>query len=153
MDHATAAGRQTAPFACIGDVPSIFEAVARGIDTFDCVAPTRNARNGGLLARFDDGKPLPNFRINLRNARYADDLRPVDPDCDCYSCRHYSRAYVRHLFKAEEQLAQQLATIHNLRFMARLMTEIRESLQAGTLDELRRSWLEPVETPVNEERP
>jgi tRNA-guanine transglycosylase len=129
----------------IGDVPSVFEAVARGVDTFDCVAPTRNARNGGVLARHDDdGSPLPAFRRNLKNARYAGDLHPIDEGCDCATCRGYSRSYLRHLIKAGEQLGQQLATLHNLRFMARLMEEIREAIAAGRFAELRRAWLEPA---------
>jgi tRNA-guanine transglycosylase len=129
----------------IGDVPSVFEAVARGVDTFDCVAPTRNARNGGVLARYDDdGRPLPAFRRNLKNARYAGDLRPIDAACDCVACRSYSRAYLRHLIKAGEQLGQQLATLHNLRFMARLMEEIRAAIEAGRFAETRRAWLEPA---------
>jgi queuine tRNA-ribosyltransferase len=127
----------------IGDVPSVFEAVERGMDTFDCVSPTRNARNGGLLKRFDDaGTTLPKFRLNIRNAKYADDLRPLDESCDCYTCRAYSRAYLRHLFKAGEPLAQTLATLHNLRFMARLCEDIRRSLQGGYFRELKREWLE-----------
>ena len=129
----------------IGEPPDVFEAVARGCDTFDCVSPTRNARNGGVLKRLgDDGAPLPKFRLNLRNAGFANDARPIDPDCDCYTCRHYSRAYLRHLFKAEELLARSLATIHNLRFMARLCEEIRQSLQDDTFETLKREWLEPV---------
>ncbi len=129
----------------IGDVASVFEAVARGLDTFDSVAPTRNARNGGVLVRIDDdGTPLPTFRLNLKNARFADDLRPIEQGCDCDACRHHSRAYLRHLLKANEQLGQQLATIHNLRFMARLMEEIRDGIAAGRLDAVRAAWLEPA---------
>ncbi|HKI57004.1 MAG TPA: tRNA guanosine(34) transglycosylase Tgt [Trueperaceae bacterium] len=116
----------------IGDVPSILEAVERGVDTFDCVAPTRNARNGAAFVRRDDGAPVPGFRINLRNARFAHDLRPLEEGCDCETCRGYSRAYLRHLFKANERLGEQLATVHNLRFMARLMADVRASLEAGT---------------------
>ncbi len=127
----------------IGDVPGVIEGVARGCDTFDCVSPTRNARNGGALVRFDDdGRKLANFRINLRNERFARDSRPIDGNCDCHTCRNYSRGYIRHLLKAGEQLGQQLATIHNLRFMARMMEDIRASLAAGTFQELRRDWLE-----------
>jgi queuine tRNA-ribosyltransferase/7-cyano-7-deazaguanine tRNA-ribosyltransferase len=127
----------------IGDVPSVFEAVLRGMDTFDCVAPTRNARNGGLLKRFDDdGKPLAKFRLNIRNAKYTDDLRPIDESCDCYTCKAYSRSYLRHLFKAHEPLAQTLASIHNLRFMARLCEDIRLSLKEGYFTDLKREWLE-----------
>jgi queuine tRNA-ribosyltransferase len=127
----------------IGDVPAIFEAVERGCDTFDCVSPTRNARNSGLLARFDDGRPLANFRLNLRNARFADDLRPIEPDCDCLTCRTVTRAYLRHLFKAGESLGPQLATIHNLRFMTRLLGDIRRSLEEGGFAELKAEWLAP----------
>ncbi|MEJ2291411.1 MAG: tRNA guanosine(34) transglycosylase Tgt [Deinococcales bacterium] len=116
----------------IGDVPSILEAVERGVDTFDCVTPTRNARTGAAFVRQGDDGERPNgFRINLRNARFAQDLRPLEDGCDCPTCRSYSRAYVRHLFKANEQLAQQLVTVHNLRFMARLMADIRGSIENG----------------------
>lgn len=129
----------------IGDVPDLFEAVSRGCDTFDCVSPTRNARNGGVLKRLDDdGTPLPKFRLNLRNARFKDDPRPLDEACDCTTCRDYSRAYLRHLFRAEERLAESLATSHNLRFMARLGEEIREALREDRFDRLKREWLEPV---------
>lgn len=125
----------------IGEVADIFDGVERGCDTFDCVAPTRNARNGGILVRFDEGKPASKFRLNIRNARFAKDPRPLEEGCDCYTCRNFSRGYLRHLFKAQEPLGQRLATVHNLRFMARLMEAIRESLQAGTFAELKREWL------------
>lgn len=126
----------------IGDIPSIFEAVSRGVDTFDCVSPTRNARNGGLLRRCDDdGSPLKNFRINIRNARYTDDTRPIEESCDCYTCQHYSRAYLRHLFKANEILAQTLATVHNLQFIENLCQEIRQGIKDGYLAELKQEWL------------
>ncbi len=128
----------------IGEVADIFDGVERGCDTFDCVAPTRNARNGGILVRFDEGKPAPKFRLNIRNARFARDPRPLEEGCDCYACRNFSRGYLRHLFKAEEPLGQRLATIHNLRFMARLMEEIRVSLQGDNFSELKRAWLEPA---------
>ena len=125
----------------IGDVPSIFEAVERGVDMFDCVSPTRNARNGGVLVRFDEGTKLRNFRLNLRSARFEDDLRPLEEGCTCYTCTHYTRAYIRHLFRAKEQLAQQLASIHNLNFMARLMSEIRSSLKEDRFGVLKQEWL------------
>jgi queuine tRNA-ribosyltransferase len=126
----------------IGDVPSVLAAVARGIDTFDCVAPTRNARNGGALARADDdGRPLPNFRLNLRNARFADDLRPIEADCGCPTCRRFSRAYLRHLLKADEPLGPQLVTVHNLAFMARFMAEVRAGLEADAFDDVVERWL------------
>jgi queuine tRNA-ribosyltransferase len=125
----------------IGDVPALFEAVERGCDTFDCVSPTRNARNAGLLARSDFGDPLPNFRLNLRNARFADDLRPIEEDCACLTCSTASRSYLRHLFKAGETLGPQLATIHNLHFMTRLFGDIRRSLEEGSFAELKAEWL------------
>jgi len=136
----------------IGDVAGILAAVERGIDTFDCVMPTRNARAGTVLLRRGEltatGRGGPGrsgvnagFRLNLLNAGYSDDLLPVDPSCDCYTCANYSRAYLRHLFKAGEQLAQQLATIHNLRFMARLMADIRQAIDEGSLGELKASIL------------
>src|SRR5690625_2147567 len=126
----------------IGDVPGVIEGVARGGDTFDCVSPTRNARNGGALRRFaDDGSRLGNFRINLRNATFARDDRPIDPDCDCWTCANHSRGYLRHLLTTGEQLGQQLTSIHNLRFMARLFEDMRQALAAGTFGELRRDWL------------
>jgi queuine tRNA-ribosyltransferase len=126
----------------IGDIPSVFEAVERGMDTFDCVSPTRNARNGGLLKRLDDdGQPLKKFRINIRNARFATDTRPLDEQCSCYTCKHYSRAYLRHLFQADEILAQTLASIHNLHFMGSLLKDIRQSLREGYFKDLKREWL------------
>lgn len=126
----------------IGDIHGVIEGVARGCDTFDCVSPTRNARNGSALLRFaDDGSRLERFRINLRSLRFANDSRPIDPDCDCYTCLHHSRAYLRHLLKTGEQLGQQLTTIHNLQFMERMMSGIRVSLRAGTFAEFRRDWL------------
>lgn len=129
----------------IGDVPAIFEAVERGCDTFDCVSPTRNARNGGALVRTDDGAPVRNFRLNLKNARFAGDLRPIEPGCDCLACRTVSRSYLRHLFKSGEFLGPQLATIHNLRFMTRLFGEIRRSLEEDDFARLKAEWLDDLE--------
>ena len=126
----------------IGDVPSIFEGVERGVDTFDCVSPTRNARNGGLLKRFDDdGSRTKNFRINIKNARYSKDTRAIDENCQCYSCQNYSRGYLRHLFKAKEIEAQTLASIHNIHFMSELFKDIRKSIIEGTFAELKKDWL------------
>jgi tRNA-guanine transglycosylase len=120
----------------IGDVPSVIAGVARGVDTFDCVAPTRNARNGAALVHFDGGRPLPNFRLNLRNARFANDLQPLEEGCDCSTCTRFSRAYLHHLFKADEPLGPQLVSVHNLAFMARLMRALREALEAGSWPEV-----------------
>lgn len=116
----------------IGDVPSIFEAVLRGVDTFDCVLPTRNARNGALLVRQDDDGSVPkNHRLNIHNARHRDSQQPISEQCECYTCKTYTRAYLRHLFKANESLAASLATIHNLQFMNDLMRDIRAAITEG----------------------
>ncbi len=129
----------------IGDVASILEAVERGVDTFDCVSPTRNARNAGVLVRSgDEGEVLPSFRINLRNAKFARDPRPLEAGCDCLACRGFSRAYVHHLFRAREGLGPQLATVHNLRFMARLMEDVRASLAEDRFAAFKAALLKPT---------
>ena len=107
----------------VGRPEDLVEAVERGIDMFDCVMPTRNARNGFLFTRRGE--------IKIRNARYQDDLAPVDPDCGCYTCRHYSRAYLRHLHQCNEILGHRLTTIHNLSYYQDLMREMRDAIGAG----------------------
>ncbi|MEO8260862.1 MAG: tRNA guanosine(34) transglycosylase Tgt [Acidobacteriota bacterium] len=103
-----------------GTPEDLVESVARGIDMFDCVLPTRNARNGQLFTAAG--------RINIKNARYADDQRPIDPDCGCYTCRTFSRAYLRHLFMAREIGAATLNTLHNLNFYLDTMRGIRDAI-------------------------
>ncbi|MBK6768504.1 MAG: tRNA guanosine(34) transglycosylase Tgt [Ardenticatenales bacterium] len=125
----------------IGEIPDIFAAVARGVDTFDCVAPTRMARNAGLIARDVDGERLPRFRLNLRNARYKNDPRPVDPACPCALCAGFSRAYLHHLFRCDELLAYRLATLHNLTAINRLVAEMRSALVEDRFEALRAGWL------------
>jgi len=98
----------------------IVEAVARGVDLFDCVLPTRNARNGTLFTS--------NGKLAIKNARFTDDSSPIDPDCSCYTCRHFSRAYVRHLFMAREMTAATLNTIHNLTFYQGLVARLRKAI-------------------------
>ncbi len=107
----------------------LFECVARGIDMFDCVLPTRNARNGQLLTRRGP--------ISIKNARYAEDRPPPDPDCGCYTCRHFSRAYLRHLFTVGEMTAATLNSVHNLYFYLDTMRRIREAIMFGSFDQLR----------------
>jgi len=109
----------------VGTPEDIVEAVCRGIDMFDCVMPTRNARNGHLFTR--DGE------IRLRNARYRDDTRPLDETCGCYTCRHYSRAYLRHLDQCNEILGSRLNTLHNLYYYQTLMRELREAISSRGL--------------------
>jgi queuine tRNA-ribosyltransferase len=110
----------------------LFECVARGIDLFDCVLPTRNARNGQLFTRVG--------RLNIRNARYAEDLTPPDPECACYTCRTSSRAYLRHLFLAGEMTAATLNSIHNLFFYLDTMRRIREAIMFGSFEKLRQDF-------------
>jgi queuine tRNA-ribosyltransferase len=107
----------------------IVECVARGIDLFDCVLPTRNARNGQLITRFGP--------LSIKNARYADDPLPPDPECRCYTCRHFSRAYLRHLYVAGEMTAATLNTIHNLYFYLDTMRALRKAIMLGTFEKLR----------------
>ncbi len=116
-----------------GRPQDIIEAVRRGIDMFDCVLPTRNARTGFLYTR----KGL----LRIRNSRYREDTRPVDEDCSCYTCRHYSRAYLRHLDKCGEILGARLNTIHNLHYFQDLMREIRQAIRAGNFAEFSRELL------------
>jgi queuine tRNA-ribosyltransferase len=126
----------------IGDVPGLLAAVVRGVDTFDCVTPTRNARTGTVLARWDDeGRARRGFRLNLRNAAFARDTRPLEPACDCSTCQRFSRAYLRHLLKAGEALGPQLLSVHNLRFMERLMHDVRGAIEANRLATLVEAWL------------
>ena len=109
----------------VGTPADLVEAIARGVDMFDCVLPTRIARNGSILTR--------GGRINLRNRRFVDDAGPLDESCDCYTCARFSRAYLRHLFMAGEILGHRLASIHNLRMLVRLVGEIRDAIGGGNL--------------------
>ena len=116
----------------VGTPSNIIEGVARGIDMFDCVMPSRNARHGHL-------NTWEGIR-NILNAKYAEDDRPIDESCDCPTCRRHSRAYLRHLFKANELLAMRLAVMHNLYFYNTLMERIRQALDNGTFDEFRQTY-------------
>jgi queuine tRNA-ribosyltransferase len=116
----------------VGTPLDLIESVMRGIDLFDCVLPTRNARNGQLFT--SEG------RLNIKNAEFAEDERPPDPACGCYTCRHFSRAYLRHLFQAGEMTAGTLNTLHNLYFYLDTMERIREAIVFATLEELRQSY-------------
>lgn len=125
----------------IGGIADILAGVALGIDTFDCVHPTRLARHGGALVR-PIHNPNPNREhINLHNGAYRQDQKPLEPDCMCYTCRTFSRAYLHHLFKAAELLGPTLVSIHNIRFMNRLMQAIRNSLENHTFDSLAENWV------------
>jgi queuine tRNA-ribosyltransferase len=108
----------------VGSPEDLFESVARGVDQFDCVLPTRIARNGAVFT--------PQGRVSLRNARFATDHEPIEAGCQCYTCRTFSRAYLRHLLVAKEILALRLTTLHNLHFMLETMRRIRQSILDGT---------------------
>jgi queuine tRNA-ribosyltransferase len=111
----------------VGTPVDIAEAVLRGVDMFDCVIPTRHARNGQLFTS--------RGVVKFRHARYADDTSPPDPECDCYTCRNYSLAYLRHLGKCGEILGPRLATMHNLHYYQKLMSNLRAAIEAGTLSD------------------
>jgi queuine tRNA-ribosyltransferase len=116
-----------------GTPEDLIEAIARGVDLFDCVLPTRNARNGQLFTS--------QGRINIKNARYAEDDRPLDPACECYTCRSHSRAYLRHLFRAGEMNAATLNTLHNLHFYLDTLRRIREAIMGGRFEGFRQIFL------------
>jgi tRNA-guanine transglycosylase len=126
----------------IGDVDDLFEGVERGIDTFDCVSPTRIARRGSLHITPQAGGCQKNkFRIDVKALKFKEDPRPIDPYCSCPTCQRYSRAYLWHLYHAKELSYFRLASIHNLHFMLRLMESIRESIAQDTFRELKDQWL------------
>ena len=110
----------------MGTPEDIIEAVCAGIDLFDCVLPTRNARNGWLFTRHGD--------VKIRNARHRDATGPLDPDCACATCRNFSRAYLHHLQKANEILGARLNTLHNLHYYQELMRTLRAAIEDGQLD-------------------
>ena len=122
----------------VGAPEDIIEGVARGIDIFDSALPTRVARNGALFTR--------KGRVNIRRATYSKMDRPLDPDCDCYTCRTFSAAYLSHLFRSEELLALRLATVHNLRFISNLMRDIRNGILDGTFNAFRQDFLANYKT-------
>lgn len=125
----------------IGAIRDLFEAVSRGMDFFDCVAPTRLARHGSIyVSPQSGGHPSNNFSLQITNAQYSLDSSPLDTKCLCYACQTYSRAYLRHLFRAKELLAFYLATYHNLFFICSLMAKIREAILAKNFLKLKNEW-------------
>jgi queuine tRNA-ribosyltransferase len=117
----------------MGYIEDVLEAVDRGVDFFDCVLPTRNARTGTLFTR--QGK------LVIKHRKYADDLRPLDEECDCYTCRNFSRAYLRHLYEREEIASAVLNTVHNLHFYLDIFRKIRQSISSNSYGELKRRLL------------
>ena len=111
----------------VGTPEDLVYAVSQGVDMFDCVMPTRNARNGWLFTRFGD--------IKIRNARYKDDTKPLDPSCDCHTCQHFSRAYLHHLHRANEITGARLNTLHNLHYYLNLMKEMRDAIEENRFEQ------------------
>ena len=124
----------------VGTPGNILEAVSRGVDLFDCVMPSRNARHGHLFTW--------NGILNMNNAKYATDDTPIDTQCNCPTCQRFSRAYLHHLFKAKEMLAMRLAVTHNLYFYNNLMTRIREELDNGTFTDFKNKYVDLLDTRI-----
>ena len=124
----------------VGTPGNILEAVSRGVDLFDCVMPSRNARHGHLFTM--------NGIININNAKYEKDLLPIDPGCQCPTCQKFSRAYIRHLFKSKEMLAMRLCVMHNLWFYNTLMEKIRASLDDGTFTEFKEKYTDLLDSRI-----
>ena len=113
----------------VGEPKDIVEGVIRGIDMFDCVLPTRIARHGNAFTRHG--------KLNIKNSKYKEDFTPIEEDCDCYTCKNYTKAYIRHLVNVDEALGGRLLSIHNIRFLIRLTEELREAIQEDRLLEYR----------------
>ncbi len=124
----------------VGTPGNIIEGVSRGVDLFDCVMPSRNARHGHLFTW--------NGIININNAKYERDLSPIDENCDCPTCRNHSRAYIRHLFKSKEMLAMRLCVMHNLYFYNTLLEKIRAALDEGTFEEFKNRYVDLLDTRI-----
>ncbi|HLG74309.1 MAG TPA: tRNA guanosine(34) transglycosylase Tgt [Chloroflexota bacterium] len=135
LEHSTAALPATKPryLMGVGSPEDLVEGVARGVDMFDCVLATRIARNGALFT--------PTGRLNVKNAACREDEGPIEDGCDCYACRGFSLAYLHHLYRVEETFGLRLATIHNLRFLARFMVRMREAIVQGTFERFRKDFL------------
>jgi len=126
----------------VGEPQELWEAVEKGIDMFDCSMPTRNARNGQVFT--SRGK------VVIKNAQYKEDFGPLDPECECYTCRHFSRAYLCHLFRAGEILALRLNTLHNIHYMVKLFKEIRRAIKQDRYEEAKREFLRKWHNDQNE---
>lgn len=126
----------------VGEPVDIIEGVKRGIDMFDCVLPTRIARHGNAFTR--------NGKLNIKNAKFKEDFTPIEEGCDCYACKHYTRAYVRHLITAQETFGARLLSIHNIRFLIRMTEEIREAIENDRFEEYSKNFLDKYQGKNNE---
>jgi queuine tRNA-ribosyltransferase len=120
----------------IGSFVDVFSNVTSGIDTFDCVSPTRIARHGWAMV-----KGAPKERMNIRNAKFMRDQDPIDSTCPCEACKNHSRGYIHHLFRVGELLGMHLLSIHNVTTMTRLLREVRNAIKTNTLAEVRKEWV------------
>lgn len=126
----------------IGEIADLFEAVERGMDLFDCVAPTRRARHGNIYIHpKSGGTRVRNFTMQITNSVFKEDKRPLDPECVCSSCRNFTRSYVHHLFMADEMLGMRLASYHNVFFIVKLMKKMREAIGEGRFGKLKTEWV------------
>ena len=128
----------------VGSYDAILEGIMRGIDMFDCVLPTRIARHGALMT--SEG------RLNIRDKKNEYDLRPIDSKCDCYTCKHYSRSYLRHLYKCDEGFGKRLLSIHNLRFLVKLMEEVRIAIKEDRFGDFKEEFFEKYGLNTNNPR-
>ena len=126
----------------VGEPVDIIEGVRRGIDMFDCVLPTRIARHGNAFTR--------NGKLNIKNAKFKEDFTPIEDGCDCYACKHYTRAYIRHLITAQETFGARLLSIHNIRFLIRMTEEIREAIENDNFEEYSKNFLDKYQGRNNE---
>jgi len=117
----------------VGDPLDIIEGVIRGVDMFDCVLPTRIARHGNAFTR--------NGKINIKNAKFKEDFTPIEENCDCYACQHYTKAYIRHLIVANETFGQRLLSIHNIRFLTKLTEDLRISIKEDNILEYKENFI------------
>ncbi len=118
----------------IGEPIDLVEGVIRGVDLFDCVTPTRLARHGHAFTKYG--------KINLKNAKYKEDFTPISEECDCYACKHYTKAYIKHLINADETFGARLLSIHNIRYLVSLMEEIREAIKEDRLNDFREEFIQ-----------
>ena len=126
----------------VGEPVDILEGVERGIDMFDCVLPTRIARHGNVFTHHG--------RVNMRNAKFKEDFTPIEENCDCYTCKHYTRSYVRHLLVANEQLAGRLLSIHNIRFLIKEVEDIRKAIKEDKFKEFKDNFIKEYNGDTNE---
>ena len=117
----------------VGSVDAILDGIEKGVDLFDCVLPTRIARHGALMTS--------SGRVNIRDKKYERDFTPLDPECDCYCCRNYSKAYLRHLYKCDEAFGKRLLSIHNIRFLIRMTERAREAIKDDRFWEFKEDFL------------